>query len=612
MEDMIEEIQAYINECDVIVCHNAKFDLSWLSYVGLNTEGKKVWCTQVADYLINGQDTRLKYNLSACSIRHGGEEKLDMMSEYWKRGIETYDIPMSVHEPYLEQDLRVTEHLYLSQLPLVNTLQLNNIVDINMELVKMLSVMESSGVGFDKDGAEKYVAEYAEILKDIDNNIYKLSGLEFNVGSSDQLGAILFGGSIKRDVQEFVCRPRKNGTVRVYTRKAIYDAPVKGMGFKYDDSMVSSKTGKPSTGKNVLARLGARTQKQKDFLKLLVERSGAAKTYSTLVSDKDNDAGLLRKIGTDGRIHPNFNQTTTRTGRLSSSNPNGQNLPRSGTSPLKKLFKARDGYVMINGDLSQIEWRTDAGMSRDPVMIQEIVDGVDIHTYAGVEFFGGNTDDPKFKSEYRQPAKVFNFRMIYDGKARSFYSDYNMPSFTLKKWEGIVKAFWSKYNVLRSWILNNEMIVKQTKGWLRQPSGRLLNFIFHTEESHEYKRGFSLNEICNYPIQSISADMMHLAMLQIYHICKQEKLDATFVLQVHDSLVAEVSYKDAPRVAEIMLNVFNGLRDTFNQYYSYDIGVPLTGEVSMGTSYGSMPYDYDSNTFSIEKIQQDLDLLLNK
>ena len=586
----------------MLVFHNAKYDLNIMRHMGLNFEGKTIWCTMICDYLLHGQNTSISYSLNAVAARYGLGQKVDEMAEYWNNGYETDQIPWDLHQTYLRQDVNLTHLIFQKQFPQVKKTGLSNVAWLSMELSRVLSDMESTGIPFDKDGAEKYVDEYSSKLENLDRQIFDIAGQEFKVSSSDQLSAIMYGGKIKREVQELVARARKNGTFRISTRKAVYEQTVKGLGFTPEESAKSKKTGKASTGKKALMWLRWETPEQERMLQLLSERSNAQKVYSTLWSDNNETSGLIRQIGVDGRIHPSFNQTFTRTGRLSSSNPNSQNFPRGNTSPLKKLIRSKRGYI-LNADLSQIEWRTAAALSEDSLMCDEINHGFDVHTDSAQRFFDakGDTTTKAFK-KVRTTAKIFNFRMLYNGKPKAFFYDPTMPRFPLAKWKKIVPGFYEKYHELRDWQLNNEKIVN-IQNYLRNPSGRFLTFDYNTEDD-EKPTGYNLNAICNYPVQSISADLMFLAMITIYRKVKASGAKADLLMQVHDSLVWDVAPEDVFRVGRICEDVFDSLPRLSREFFGWDIPVVLEGEVGLGLDYGTMLEEYKTHQFTQEAVDK--------
>lgn len=594
--ELIAEIQGRIDSSDMLVFHNAKFDMNWLRHVGIKFEHKSIWCCMIAEYLLFGQNPEVELKLNTVAARYELGSKIDAMAEYWKNGFETDRIPYQLHKDYLAQDTLLTLQVFEKQLGRVKDAGLGKLAHLSFETSKVLSRMECHGIPFDKDKALEFVDQYRGKLTELDAKLLEAFGYKINFASSDQLGAALFGGSIKHEVQEIVAKQRKNGTYRVYTRKAVAMRALPGVGFVPHVSTKSKKTGKFSVGKKALAWLRWETHQQEQVLKLLTERSNAAKVYSTLISDSSDDGGLLRKIGKDGRLHPTFGQTFTSTGRLASSNPNGQNFPRTGTSPIKSLIKPSNGNVIVDCDKSQIEWRMAASLSKDKLMCDEIWHGFDVHTDRVHRSFlpeGQEIDESskEFK-KLRGTAKTFNFRMIYNGKAQSFYYDADMPRYTLEQWKQIVPDFYKKYFELRKWQEANRSVV-DSLGYLRNPSGRFLTFKYWTDED-DRPDGYNFNAICNYPIQSASFDLIMLALVLIYKKMQQQGLTSNIILQVHDSLVFECPPEEVYQVGRICLDVFDDIPRLAKEYFDWDILVPIIGECKIGSSYGNMPCEFKS------------------
>ena len=592
--EMVDAIQKEVDQADVIVFHNAKHDLGWFRKMGIKFDNKNIWCTMLAEYLLVGQNPKIPLSLNACAARRGYGQKVDDMHEYWENGYETDEIPWDLHRTYLIQDVSLTRDLFLDQYEQIKKAGLEKVAYLTFELSKILSEVEYYGVEFDAESAKKYVHEYDEKLKVLNKELCDIAGVEFSPSSSDQLYAVMYGGVIKRTVQELVAKPRKNGTFRVYTRKAEYHQHIDGVGFIPHEATKSAKTGKYSTGKKARQLLHYDTDQQELFYKKLEERANAQKVYSTLWSSSNSESGLLRKLGGDRRLHPNFNQSVTCTGRLSSSNPNGQNFPRGTTSPLKKLIIPRYDYI-VNADLSQIEWRTAAALSHDPIMCDEIRHGFDVHTDSAQRWFDGAHLDVKSKpfKKIRTTAKIFNFRMLYNGKPKAFYYDGNMPRYSLERWQKIVPGFYEKYKGLRSWQLRNEKIVNK-ENFLRNPSGRFLTFDYNTDDE-KGPLGYNLNDICNYPVQSISADLMFLAMVNIWRKVRSLGLKSRLILQVHDSLVWDCPKEEVYIVSKICADTFERLPELSKEYFGWEIEVPLTSEVAIGRTYGDLYMEYKAN-----------------
>lgn len=580
---MLAEIQAELDACDYLVAHNAKFDLQWLMHAGLDVSNVPIKCTEHAEYLLRGQDKSLSYSLNACAARYGIEQKLDMMAKFWEQGIETDAIPLHIHIPYLEQDLRVTQRLWECEQPYLKQAGLDKLATLMFKNMKHIASMELYGFLLDRKQAEEYVAQYDERVKAYDKRMFELLGREFSLESTDQLRAALFGGTVKETYVEMYTKVLKSGLEKLCHRKATREVYLPGMGFTPPAGQVSRKTGKPSTDKDTLSLLHGDTPEQEEFIELLRLRRAEGKTLQTLVAKKE-DGGLLNKIALDGRVHPSFNMNVTATARLSSSNPNGQNFPRSGTSPIKKLIVSSLG-CLLNGDLSQIEWRIAAALCGDETMIRELIDGLDIHTDNAIRFFGAGKFDRHSKEfkKLRNAAKTLAFRLLYGGSAAGFHRDQRMPRIGLEAWKKVVADFYAKYPGLKEWQNKNYEYV-QRNGFLRNPSGRVLTF--GTEYDYDGVLVPQRRAICNYPVQSASADLIFLAMDTVITEIGKRGLNARLILSVHDSLVFDVQKEHAAELAQIIMDVYNNLGYLAQHHFGWDIRVPLTGEIEVGYSYG--------------------------
>ena len=595
-KDILAEIQAELDTSDYLVAHNAKFDLQWLMHAGLDTSKIPIKCTEHAEYLLRGQDKSLQYSLNACAARYGIEQKLDMMAQFWEQGIETDEIPLAIHIPYLEQDLRVTQQLWEKVNPYLEQAGLDKLATLMFKNMKHIASMELYGFLLDKEEAESYVAQYDERVKAYDVRLYELLGREFSIDSTAQLRAALFGGKLKEQYVETYTKVLKSGEEKQYHRKAVREVMMPGMGFIPPAGQVSKKTGEPSTDKDTLSLLHGDTPEQEEFLELLKLRRSEGKTLQTLIAKNKEDGGLLNKVAFDGRVHPSFNMNVTATARLSSSNPNGQNFPRSGTSPIKKLIVSHLGCI-LNGDLSQIEWRIAAALSGDETMIRELREGLDIHTDNAIRFFGAGKFDRHSKEfkKLRNAAKTLAFRLLYGGSASGFHRDQRMPRIGLAAWKKVVADFYAKYPGLKIWQQQNYEFVER-HGFLRNPSGRVLTF--GTEYDYDGVLVPQRRAVCNYPVQSASADLIFIAMDAVVTEIERRKLNARMILSVHDSLVFDVQKEHAAELASIIMDVYNNLGYLAEHYFGWHIDVPLTGEIEVGYSYGVVK--------AVEDIQTDL------
>ena len=582
----IDEIQQEIDRADLIVGHNIKFDLNWLRSIGVVIPNDKLFCTQVAEYMIRGHRKGIGYSLNDCCKRYRLQTKYDKVSKYWDSGINTDAIPLRILLPYQEQDCKITLALWERQKDLLESKGLQTLSEICFEISGILSEAETKGFTLDLNKSCNIIQEYGDKLKQIDSDLVDSVGIEFNPGSTMQLSAVLYGGKIKRKVRVPKEKVLKSGKVKQYEVWGTEELEVDGLGIEPVSDTESAREGFFSTGKDVLKLIKTKTKEQREFVDLLLERSNTQKVLQTFHSESANSSGLVDVVGKDGRVHPQFNQCVTWTGRLSSSKPNGQNLPRKGTSPIKKVVLSRNGRI-INVDLSQIEWRMAAELSKDPTAIREIREGIDAHADNAIRFFGADKypRDSKEFSALRTDAKIFLFRMIYGGTAAGFYRDSKMPDFSLDKWKEIVEKFKEKYSRLMEWQKENYATVLK-QGYLQTFSGRMLTFAKTAKYDGTY--GPSEKAVCNYPVQSISADLIYLAMQQIMRKMREAGCKSELILMVHDSMVFDAFESEIDTISKISIEVFENLPKLCKDLFNYDFSVPLTGDVEVGLTYGDI------------------------
>jgi DNA polymerase I-like protein with 3'-5' exonuclease and polymerase domains len=544
----------------------------------------------ITDYLIEGQNKEMGYSLDEVAARYELGHKHDEVKSYWDRGVETYDIPDWLLGPYCLHDCNLTLDIYLRQLARVDAAGLNKVVDLQNEYIYTLADMECNGLLFDKETAYDIVKIHK--AKAEAYGLKVLQGVEYgdkiNLSSPQQLSALLYGGILKLTKEEWVIKEFKTVPYSTYKCREIPDpTKIDGLGFT-PNKKDRKDDGYYKVDKDTIGGLAARTPVQRRVKKLLVKYSEHSKVVSTLVGRK-GDKGLVSKLMSDGCLHPSLNQTITATGRLTSSNPNGQNLPRGNTSPVKTCIRARhDGIMQV--DLSQIEWRDAAWLSQDAVMLEEINSGVDQHVATVInlmelEFLG--KDDPQSKKN-RDHAKVFNFRMIFGGSEWGFYLDVNMPNFTIKKWRRIIHSFFIKYSGLEAFHNKCVKLVFRN-GYLKLPTGRW--FKFNKKHLKDGSYGYKINQIKNFPIQGMSGgDILPLMAVIIRRGMRKMGLVSKLVLTVHDSVVFDYVDGERDRLARLCYNIGNNLGAYIKNYYGIDWNVNLECEVEVGPNYGALKY----------------------
>lgn len=576
-EQHLKEIQELISASKMIVGHNIKFDMLWLYHCGLDVEHVSLWDTMVGHYLLMAQQPE-GLNLDEVSAFYGFGQKVDEMKQWWENGYETDQIPLDLHERYIKQDVKLTHQIFSKQREMMNKHKLDKCAELTFAMTKILSRVEYDGAPFIEERAHVFCDKAKTQVQELNARMIDIAGIDFNPASAAQLSAILFGGQWDVDGREEYEVTLKSGIVKKKSRKCKIPVVYPGLGFKCSQKNLSKKTGKPSTDAQTVQSLHASNKRQRDFLNTLSEQRKVMKTIST-VEGTNGDKGWLACLTGDGRLHGQFNQTITVTGRLSSSNPNLQNLPRSKGDdfPLKKVFCPSNGNVIVNCDLGQIEWKVAADLCRDNCMVNEIVHGLDVHTANAEHIFRVKKDevDPKKWKELRTTAKTVSFRSLYGGGAHGFYYDSRMPSYSLSKWEEIMESFHDKYPGLVAWQNDNKKLALY-QGWMRTPSGRVLKLNPDQPAA-----------VCNYPVQSFSADLYNLATVVAMKRLKDAKLRAKLVLLVHDSLVFECHPEDAQALTNIVIGAMLDIPELSKQYFGHEMAVATTADAEVGLDYGS-------------------------
>lgn len=339
----IEEIQEYLNQFDRVIAHNLKFDYHWLRHIGIDLESRKLWCTQVVEYLVRRHGNIQDLSLAELSTHYGIPPKKDQVQIYWEAEIDTNDIPAEILQTYCEQDAVNAMLIFKHQTQAVQEMGLLPLLSLEMEVIRCYEEMEWNGMKVDLDQCAQESEVVGAELEEIDFELTQLLGID-NPGSDQQLSLGLFGGKMKQDAREEV-QDEDGNVVRyktgdkagqVKTRKITIEVPIEGIGFdpKKFGIPETATPGIYSVSKDKsLPLLKAKTKEQKRVLELLYLRSEKDKLKSGYYDS-------LPEKAVRGAVHSNINQALTKTGRLSSSQPNLQNLPR-GDSPVKKLFITR-------------------------------------------------------------------------------------------------------------------------------------------------------------------------------------------------------------------------------------------------------------------------------
>lgn len=375
----------------------------------------------------------------------------------------------------------------------------NLLTEIEIPLAEVLSNMERDGVMLDSTGLELFGEGLLEDAKRLEQEIYDLAGEKFNIGSPKQLGVILF---------EKLQLP--------YGKK--------------------TKTGY-STNADVLESLADKHP----IINKISEYRALTKLHSTYVT------GLLKAVCPDGRIHSTFKQTETRTGRISSVEPNIQNIPvrtELGKN-MRKFFVAKRGYKLVDADYSQIELRVLAHISDDKIMQEAFASGDDIHAITASQVF--NQPLQWVTPQMRSSAKAVNFGIVYGIGAFSLSKDIGVSVAEAKRY---IEAYLEKYSGVDRYMKQTVEDAKE-KGYVSTMMGRK-RFIPEINASNKIAAAAAARIAMNTPIQGTAADIIKLAMIKVFRRLKQENINARLILQVHDELIVEAEEGCADRAAELL------------------------------------------------------------
>jgi DNA polymerase-1 len=578
--DNFLEIQKIIDEADILVAHNLKHDMTILRNYMISFEDVELWCTMLTEYLLSGMNTSERtYGLSAVAEEYGMPPKLDKVRTYWDAEKDTREIPISILAEYVLDDCRKAYNIYNHQTELVPLMKMEKLVKLQNEFTLSLSDMELYGFKFDKARAKDIVDEYNSLLTGWEKELQDIADEpRLQIASNKQLSALLYGGKCKVKDTEWVMQTLKSKPETKYYERAITpEIELEGLGFKTVGKRRLDGSG--ATDKETIKKLKATTPIQKHVKAILFDYSNAKKVVSTLWSDNPKK-GLLNKLGIDGHIHPNLNQTVTATGRLSSSDPNSQNMPRGSTSPIKEcIVPAFDGLMEI--DLSQIEWRVAAELSKDAVMLQEINSGIDQHSATCVELM-----EQELNKNNRTDAKIFNFRMIYGGTPYGFYMDSKMPAFSQKKWKTIYDNFYNKYTGLEYWQDTN-IANAMRHGEMQVITGR--RFVFHKNLRKEGTDVYNERQIKNYPVQGVAGgDILPLLCVIIRRGLANAGFTSRLILTVHDSIIIDYVDAERERIIKLCGFVVNNLREYVERYFGIKWVSKIEGEIEIGSNWGAM------------------------
>jgi len=508
---------------------NLKYDFLVLKWYGVELKGK-TFDTMLAHYVIEPEGRR---GMDLLSAQFLGYEPVSITSIIGKKGKNQgsmREVPIEQITQYAAEDADITLQLKNCFEPLIKKRGVEQIFnEVENPLVRVLVDMEYEGVKVDT----AFLSEYSKVLeidaKISEERVYEQAGVRFNLASPKQLGEVLF------DI------------------------------LKLDAKAKKTKTGQYATGEDVLQKMAAKHKIVNDILNF----RELTKLKSTYV---DSVPALINPK--TGRIHTSYAQAVAVTGRLSSTNPNLQNIPiRSERGrEIRKAFIPRDpSRVLISADYSQIELRIVAAISGDPNMCEAFKQGKDIHTATAAKVYG--IEESAVTKEMRYKAKSVNFGIIYGQGAFGLAENLGIPRAEAKE---IIDNYKKEFPNIQLY-MDQQINKAKEIGFVETLMGRK-RWLRDINSSNFTVRGFAERNAINSPIQGSAADMIKLAMIKIHSEMKKSKWNSKMILQVHDELVFDATEKEVPALKELILICMKTAMVLPN-------GVPVEAEVGVGKNW---------------------------
>jgi DNA polymerase I len=482
---------------------NMKFDISILRWYDVHVRGP-LFDTMLAHYLLQPD---MRHNMDLLSETYLGYKPVSIETLIGKKGagqLSMRDVDVDVIKEYAAEDADVTLQLKNVFAPMLAETGTRELFDkIETPLVPVLASMEAEGVKVDVNTLNDYSAELEKEIRIIEQAIFEDAGVKFNISSPKQLGDIL------------------------YTKLRIVDNPKQ------------TKTKQNSTSEDVLIKL----ENKHPIINRILEYRSLTKLKSTYV-----DVLPTLVNPRDGRIHTSYNQAVAATGRLSSNNPNLQNIPirtEKGREIRKAFVPRNENFMLLSADYSQIELRIIAHLSGDEGMIGDFRAGLDIHTATASKIYGIPPD--QVTRDMRRNAKTVNFGIIYGISAFGLSERLNIPR---KEASDIIQQYFTKYPRVKMY-MDHTIAFARENGYVETMMKRR-RYLRDINSSNATVRGFAERNAINAPIQGTAADMIKIAMISIFREIESKGLKSRMIMQVHDELVFDLCIKEKEAVEAIV------------------------------------------------------------
>ncbi|MGZ9676862.1 DNA polymerase I [Flavobacterium sp. GNP001] len=521
-------IPFFENEDIEKIGQNLKYDLKILSNYGITVKGK-LFDTMIAHYLINPDMRHNMDILAETYLQYSPQSIEELIGKKGKNQKSMRDVALEEIKEYAVEDADVTfqlKELFTTELDNTGTKKLFD--DIEIPLVKVLADMEREGIRVDVAFLQSLSQNLTEDIKKLEHNIYETAGEKFNLASPKQLGDILFD------------------------KLKIGGAKQK-----------KTKTGQYATGEEILSYLAADNPIVKDIL----DWRQLVKLQNTYVDALPNQVDLVTK-----RIHTDYMQTVAATGRLSSNNPNLQNIPirTERGRQIRKAFVARDeNYTLVSADYSQIELRVIAALCGEENMIKAFQNKEDIHKSTASKVF--NVPLEEVTREQRSHAKTVNFGIIYGVSA---FGLSNQTNLSRKESADLIEAYYQTYPKLKSYI-QDQVDFARDNGYVQTIVGRR-RYLKDINSQNAIVRGGAERNAVNAPIQGSAADIIKIAMINIHKKLTDENWKSKMLLQVHDELVFDVHNDELDAIQPMIKHEMEN---------AFQLTVPLEVEIGKGKDW---------------------------
>ncbi|MDC1162302.1 DNA polymerase I, partial [Tenacibaculum sp.] len=515
------------NETIEKIGHNIKYDIKVLSNYNMPVKGK-LFDTMIAHYLINPD---MRHNMDVLSETYLNYQPISIIELIGKKGknqLSMREVELTKQSEYAVEDADITFQLkkhFSKELESGNVTKLFD--EVETPLVSVLTAMEIAGINLNTKFLNSLSVDLKSDIQRLEKSIYEQAEEEFNIASPKQLGIVLF------EKMKLVEKPKK------------------------------TKTGQYSTAEDVLSYLA----KDHQIIRDIQEYRQYKKLQSTYVDALPNEINPKT-----GRIHTVYAQAVAATGRLSSNNPNLQNIPirtKRGQEVRKSFVPKDENHILLAADYSQIELRIIAALSKEETMIKAFQDGEDIHASTAAKVF--NVAINEVTREQRSNAKTVNFGIIYGVSA---FGLSNQTDLSRKEAKELIDTYYETYPKLREY-MSNQVDFARDHGYVETVLGRR-RYLKDINSRNAIVRGAAERNAVNAPIQGSAADIIKLAMINIHERFEKEKFTSKMLLQVHDELVFD-AHKDEleiikPIIKEEMEN-------------AYKMAVPLDVEIGLGENW---------------------------